>query len=156
MRSGQRQHGGPREADTWLVGGQARMLTTLPRGGSGPALDPEGLPRKGLMAQKKWPRPLVTPEYQDKTYTAHRGQQGTCSIRASHLTGHPQTRRPQNETGDSPRYAAYTCDSTECVHGSVRPALGCVPRSWALGRTEVPEWHSLLHTSLLHPVTQGP
>lgn len=74
VSSGQSQHGGLLEADTWLlpgtvtwlVGGRARMLTTLLGGGCGPALNPGGLPRRGPMAQRKWPRPLLTPEYREE------------------------------------------------------------------------------------------
>lgn len=73
VSSRQSQDGGLLEADTWLlsgtvtwlVGSRARILTTLPGGGSGPALDPGGLPRRGLMAPRKWPRPLLIPEYQE-------------------------------------------------------------------------------------------
>lgn len=163
VSSGQSQHGGPLEADTWLlpgtvtwlVGGQARMLTTLPGGGSGPALDPGGLPRKGLMAQRKWPRPLWTPEHQEEgsktKRPGHTGAAGDASRESSRIyAGRPQTRRPQSDTrgdtGGSPRCVAH-------MRGSTERALGCAQGSWALGGTDVPECPSLLHTSLLHPVT---
>lgn len=139
---------------TGLVGTQARMLTTHPGDGRGPALDPGGSHREGDGTEEMAQACLQSWAARERQHMCHtQGSRGHMLHESVFVkAGQPQTHRSHASKTEHAR-AAGTAEARGRHEGQQSMSTDCsLSLSWAAprahgvwGRTHVLAWHSLVH-----------